>query len=184
LAAVVPAAAGPVLLLDVGASPDASAGVLVRHAVLGIGYAMAVLGLAAPRVGLLTIGTEQEKGDRVRRAAGEALRAKLPGFVGNVEGHDVPLGGRADVVVTDGFTGNVLLKGIEGAFELAGGVVAPGAVARAAGLLGVPGTVVVCHGAAGAADVASGIALAARLHRTRTGEAGNRLHGYEEQVSR
>ncbi len=188
LAAVVPGAAGPVVLLDVGASPDASANVLVRHAVLGTGYATTVLGIAAPRVGLLSIGTEQDKGDRVRRAAGEALRGRVPGFVGNVEGYDVPLGGRADVVVTDGFTGNVLLKGIEGAFALAGGEANPGVVPRAAALLGVPGTVVVCHGAADAAAVASGITLAARLHRTRAGdtgagESGDRLHGYEEQVS-
>ena len=83
-----------------------------------------------------------------------------------VEGGEVPLGGPADVVVTDGFTGNVLLKGVEGAFALAGGVAPPQRVPRAAALLGVGGTVVVCHGAATGTDLASGIALAVRLHQT------------------
>jgi glycerol-3-phosphate acyltransferase PlsX len=87
-------------------------------------------------------------------------------YVGLVEGHDVSLGGRADVVVTDGFTGNVLLKGVEGALVRAG---SPGSAEseapRGAVLLGVPGPVVICHGAANAPDLASGIALAADLHR-------------------
>ncbi len=167
LAAIVPSRTGPLMLLDVGASPDASAGVLVQHAILGARYAVAVLGLSRPRVGLLSIGAEQGKGDRLRRDADDALRAALPDYVGNVEGNDVPLGGPADVVVTDGFTGNVLLKGIEGAFALAGGVVPDSVAPRAAALLGVRGQVVVCHGAATGGDIASGIAFAARLHRTR-----------------
>ena len=75
------------------------------------------------------------------------------------------LGEQADVVVTDGFTGNVLLKGLEAAYGLAGGRCRIDAPPRAAALLGVAGTVVVCHGAATAADLASGIALAAHLHR-------------------
>ena len=68
---------------------------------------------------------------------------------GSVEGHDVVTGARADVVVTDGFTGNVLLKGVEAALAAAPGPFPPTAVPRAAALLGVAGTVVVCHGAAG-----------------------------------
>jgi len=102
---------------------------------------------------------------KIDRTAPEILQLDMSGKV--VKRHDVPLGGRADVVVTDGFTGNVLLKGIEGAFALAGGVAAESAALRAAVLLGVPGTVVVCHGAATGADLASGLALAARLHRNR-----------------
>ncbi len=124
-----------------------------------------MLGRPTVRVGLLNIGVEVGKGDRPRRAADATLRgATLPDntrYVGNVEGHELTLGSRADVVVTDGFTGNVLLKGIEGAYALAGGAV--GAYPRAAALLGVAGTVVVCHGAAEGADIASGILLAARL---------------------
>jgi glycerol-3-phosphate acyltransferase PlsX len=166
LAALLPSQLNPVVLLDAGASPELSTAVLVQHAALGAGYATRVLGLPAPRIGLLSIGAEPGKGDRARRAADEALRAGQPGYVGTVEGGDVPLGGPADVVVTDGFTGNVLLKGIEGAFALAGGVAPPRQVPRAAALLGVAGTVVVCHGAATGADLASGIALAVRLHQT------------------
>lgn len=165
LAVTVPAPRGRLVLLDVGASPTPTGVDMARHAVLGIGYASAALGVVAPRVGLLSIGTERGSGDRLRREAAALLGGlPLPGgarYVGLVEGHDVPLGGPADVVVTDGFTGNVLLKGIEGALRLPGSAVLP--AARAATLLGVPGTVVVCHGAAAAADLASGIALAAEL---------------------
>jgi glycerol-3-phosphate acyltransferase PlsX len=94
-----------------------------------------------------------------------AALAASPGYVGTVEGYDVPCGGPADVVVTDGFTGNVLLKGIEGAYMLAGGAPASAEVPHAAVLLGIAGIVVICHGNATGADLASGIALAARLHR-------------------
>jgi glycerol-3-phosphate acyltransferase PlsX len=163
LAAVLPAQANPVVLLDVGASPEVSKEVLLQHGALGIRYARRVLGIPAPRLGLLSIGAEPGKGDRVRRTADEALRTAHAQYVGMVEGGDVPMGGPADVVLTDGFTGNVLLKGIEGAFALAGGIAPHRQVPRAAALLGVAGTVVVCHGAASAADLASGIALAARL---------------------
>jgi glycerol-3-phosphate acyltransferase PlsX len=171
LATTVPAAAGPVVLLDVGGSLEARPETLTRHAMLGAAYAAIAHGIPAPRVGLLSIGTEPGKGDRARRSAEPALAAaRLPAgarFVGLVEGHDVTGGMRADVIVTDGFTGNVLLKGIEGAYALAGGAPAAGGVPRAAALLGVTGTVVVCHGAAGPDDLASGIALAASLHRRR-----------------
>ncbi|NJC64148.1 phosphate acyltransferase PlsX [Planosporangium flavigriseum] len=168
LTATLPGLSGPVVLLDVGAATEAHASALVQHAVLGTAYARALHGIAAPRVGLLSNGTEPDKGDRARRAAAESLgTGALPGdaaYVGPVEGYDVPLGGPADVIVTDGFTGNVLLKGIEGTYALAGGQEHL-TVPRAAALLGVRGTVVICHGRATGADVASGIALAARLHR-------------------
>jgi glycerol-3-phosphate acyltransferase PlsX len=172
LAATLPGLSGPVVLLDVGATTEAHTSVLVQHAALGAAYARAVHGLVAPRVGLLSNGTEPGKGDPARRAAAATLASGgvLPGYatyVGSVEGYDVPLGGPADVIVTDGFTGNVLLKGIEGAYALTGGDEYPTAP-RAAALLGVPGTVVICHGKATGADVASGIALAARLHRAGT----------------
>ena len=166
LAAVIPAAAGPLVLLDVGGSLDAGPATLVCTGLLGAAYAAAAHGVAAPRVGLLSIGVEAGKGDRVRRATAPLLAAvTFPAhgrYVGLVEGQQVSLGEHADVVVTDGFTGNVLLKGIEGAFKLAR---TPRPAPRAAALLGVAGTVVVCHGAADGADVASGIALAAQLHR-------------------
>jgi phosphate acyltransferase len=168
LAATVPTPDGPVVLLDVGATVDAGAASLARSAVLGAAFAQVRHGIAQPRVGLLSIGAEAGKGDRARRAAEGMVAAQpLPSgarYVGLVEGHDVPLGGRADVVVTDGFTGNVLLKGVEGALLRSG---APdGDAPRGGVLLGVPGPVVICHGAADGADLASGIALAADLHRS------------------
>ncbi|MEH0938860.1 phosphate acyltransferase PlsX [Micromonospora psammae] len=169
LVATIPAVAGPVVLLDVGGSLEPRPVTLVRHAVLGAAYAAVAHAVAAPRVGLLSVGTEAGKGDRSRRTADPLLAAvPLPcdgSYVGLVEGYDVCLGARADVVVTDGFTGNVLLKAIEGAYAMAGGPPAQGGAPRAAALLGVAGTVVVCHGAAAADDVASGIALAAHLWR-------------------
>jgi glycerol-3-phosphate acyltransferase PlsX len=115
LAAVVPAQAGPLVFLDVGASTEATPALLAQFALAGAAYACVRLGLPAPRVGLLTIGEEPGKGDELRKSAYAALSALPIDFVGNVEGRDVPYGGRADVVVTDGFTGNVLAKGLEGA---------------------------------------------------------------------
>jgi glycerol-3-phosphate acyltransferase PlsX len=161
LAAVLPTVAGRVLLLDVGSSVDPDEQTLAMHARLGAAYAAAVHRVTAPRVGLLTIGTEPGKGDRLRRSAAERLASTLlpagATYVGLVEGHDVVLGAVADVVVTDGFTGNVLLKGLETAYATIG---RPGTDVppRAAVLLGG-------HGAAAPEDLAAGIGLAADLHR-------------------
>jgi glycerol-3-phosphate acyltransferase PlsX len=150
LAVIVPGIAGPVVLLDVGATMDCTAQQLVQHALLGAAYAVA-LGLDSPRVGLLNVGEESGKGDKLRKDAFGALLAAPLRFVGNVEGHDVSGGGKADVIVTDGFTGNVLLKGIEGANTRAGG----GPLPASAILLGVGGVSVVGHGSASAEDVAA-----------------------------
>ncbi len=169
LAAILPGVHGQVVLLDVGAGLQVSPADLLCHASLGAAYANLAAGIDRPRVGLLTVGSEPGKGDRLRRAADAALRVHGwpvgASYEGPVEGHDVVLGRRADVVLTDGFTGNVLLKGIEAALSCVPG--APAAVPRAAALLGVAGPVVICHGAANGADLASGIALAARLVRAR-----------------
>jgi glycerol-3-phosphate acyltransferase PlsX len=170
LAAVLPTATGRVVLLDVGSNVDPDEKTLAMHARLGSAYASAVLDLKNPRVGLLTIGSEPGKGDRLRRALPSLLTGRqLPAgarYAGLVEGGDVVLGAAADVVVTDGFTGNVLLKGLETAYAVIG---PPGGSANlpphAAVLLGVGGTVVVCHGAATGPDLAAGIAFAADLHR-------------------
>jgi glycerol-3-phosphate acyltransferase PlsX len=169
LAAVLPTAAGRLVLLDVGSSVDPDEQTLAMHARLGAAYAAVVHGCAAPRVGLLTIGTERGKGDRLRRAAPAVLAdLDLPAgarYTGLVEGNDVVTGATADVVVTDGFTGNVLLKGLETAYALIRPPTSGDVPPRAAILLGVGGVVVVCHGAATGADLAAGIALAAGLHR-------------------
>jgi glycerol-3-phosphate acyltransferase PlsX len=171
LAAVLPTIAGWLVLLDVGSAVDPDERTLVMHAHLGAAYAAVVHEVTAPRVGLLTIGTEHGKGDRLRRALPPLLTAAaLPAgasYVGLVEGHNVVAGDAADVVVTDGFTGNVLLKGLETAYARLGPPNGdPAAVPpRVALLLGVTGTVVVCHGAASGGDLADGIAFAARMHR-------------------
>ena len=148
------------MLLDAGASCEGTPDHLVEHALLGTAYAQ-VLGITSPRVGLLNIGEEQGKGDQLRKKAYALLTAAPLLFVGNVEGQDVTLGGKADVVVTDGFTGNVLLKGIEGATARAGG----GGLPVHALLLGVHAICVVGHGAADAQDVAACIAAAGAAHR-------------------
>jgi glycerol-3-phosphate acyltransferase PlsX len=169
LAAVLPTASGRLILLDVGSSVDPDEQTLAMHARLGAAYARVVHDLPAPRVGLLTIGTERGKGDKLRRsAAAELAGVDLPAggrYIGLVEGNDVVTGGAADVVVTDGFTGNVLLKGLETAYAVVGSPSDRNVPPRAAILLGVSGTVVVCHGAATGPDLAAGIALAADLHR-------------------
>jgi glycerol-3-phosphate acyltransferase PlsX len=168
LAAVLPSLAGPLVLLDVGANMQVKVADLVHHAALGAAYARLVAGVRAPRIGLLSVGAEPGKGDRLRRGADSALRSWAGPertYVGPVEGHDVVLGERANVVVSDGFTGNALLKGVEAAFAVMARRHPTDGVPRAAALLGVAGTVVVCHGAATAPDIASGLGLAARLVR-------------------
>ena len=115
-AVVVPAKAGPLVFLDGGATVEATPELLGQFALAGAAFATVRLGLAAARgSGLLTNGEEPGKGDPLRKDAYDVLRALPVDFVGNVEGRDVPYGGVADVVVTDGFTGNVLLKGLEAA---------------------------------------------------------------------
>lgn len=169
LAAVLPTRHGRVVLLDVGSSVDPDESTVAMHCRLGATYAAVVHSVTEPRVGLLTIGTERGKGDRLRRALPALLAGlSLPAgarYAGLVEGNDVVDGAAADVVVTDGFTGNVLLKGLETAYAAVGPPNPDPVPPRAAVLLGVAGTVVVCHGAASAADLAAGIAFAAQLHR-------------------
>jgi glycerol-3-phosphate acyltransferase PlsX len=161
VAVIVPALAGPLVLLDAGASSDCTAEQLLSHAQLGAAYAEVALGLTDPAVGLLSVGSEPGKGDQLRRDAYLLLEGSALRFVGNVEGYDVPLGGKADVVVTDGFTGNVLLKGMEGADARAGG----GGLPVSAVLLGVDGVSVVGHGFSDPEAVAGCLEHAARVVR-------------------
>jgi phosphate acyltransferase len=101
------------LLLDVGANVDAKPEHLLQYAIMGSIYSEKVRGIHKPRVGLLNIGTEEKKGNDLTKQAFELLRAAPINFIGNVEARDL-LEGVADVVVTDGFTGNMVLKTIEG----------------------------------------------------------------------
>jgi len=114
LAPVFPTIGESVIVLDIGATPDPKPEYLVQWAVMGQIYAREILGRRDPKVALLNIGTEEEKGSALTKAT-YALLKEVPGlnFVGNIEGRDVPFG-KVDVVVTDGFTGNVFLKTFEG----------------------------------------------------------------------
>ena len=192
LAAVVPAKAGPLVFLDAGATTEATPELLAQFALAGVAFAQVRLGIARPRVGLLTNGEEPGKGDPLRKDAYDALAALPVDFVGNVEGRDVPHGGRADVVVTDGFTGNVLLKGLEGAATMLTEVLRSAFTATEEGrgaaqellpallaaiapmspdalggavLLGVNGVCVVGHGASSPRAVASCVGVAAQAAR-------------------
>ncbi|MGI8727443.1 MAG: phosphate acyltransferase PlsX [Solirubrobacterales bacterium] len=184
----------PVLILDVGANADARSSHLVQFAHLGSAFAEAVLGIASPRVALLSVGAESKKGSAVVVEAHHRLDAGNGiDFVGNVEGNAL-LEGAAEVIVTDGFTGNVTLKTIEGTAKAVGGAVGEAArsnpLAMAGGLLlrgslgslrermdpdatggaillGLRGVAVVGHGSAGPEGIANQIRLAAASVRAR-----------------
>ncbi len=189
LAVRVPIPGKPVLFLDVGANVEVRAQHLVQFAFLGAAFSAAVLGVENPSVGLLTVGEESGKG---RQEVVEAHRvlSEAPGieFAGNVEGGDLPAA-TVDVVVTDGFTGNVALKLMEGTARTVAGAVGDAArsnpVAAVGGLLlkpalgglrrelhpdttggaillGLRGIAVVGHGSAGPEGIANAVRLAAR----------------------
>jgi glycerol-3-phosphate acyltransferase PlsX len=111
---VFPTAREPILMLDAGANVDCTAHELVQFARLGAVYAECMLGRSAPAVGLLSIGEEAEKGNAVVKEANLLLARSGLNFIGNVEGRDLPAGrsdrGPIDVVVCDGFIGNIILK--------------------------------------------------------------------------
>lgn len=122
IATVMPTRRRPVVMLDLGANVDCSAEHLFQFAVMGEVYARAVLGVARPSVGLLNVGTEEIKGDGLVREAATLIRDSGLNidYRGFVEGTDIP-DGAVDVVVTDGFTGNVALKVAEGTVRLFAG---------------------------------------------------------------
>jgi phosphate acyltransferase len=121
MAAIMPSARGDVVMLDLGANLSCDARNLVEFSLLGDMFARTVLGLTAPTVGLLNVGSEELKGHEFVRQAADILRRThiAAQFHGFVEGHDIAAG-TVDVVVTDGFTGNVALKTGEGALKLVG----------------------------------------------------------------
>ena len=189
LAVQLPVPGKPVLFLDVGANIEVRAQHLVQFAFLGAAFSAAVLGVERPRVGLLSVGEEAGKGRQEVVAANDVLSVATGiEFVGNVEGRDLPADA-ADVVVTDGFTGNVSLKLMEGTAKAVTGAIREAArsnpLAAVGGLLmrpalgglrrelhpdstggaillGLRGIAVVGHGSAGADGIANAIRLAAR----------------------
>ena len=195
LAVALPTRPNPTVLIDAGAIADPKPEMLVQFAQLGVAYAEIAFGIAEPRVGLLTIGAEPGKGNKLAKRGHELLNSDPPhggmpfSFAGNVEGSDL-LAGKVDVIVTDGFTGNVALKTLEGAASFAGGqlreVLGGSRTARigtlfqrrglrelaerfdsetygGAALLGLEATVVIAHGSVTARGAAAACKLAAEL---------------------
>ena len=121
LAPVIPTAKGRAVLIDCGANAECTVEYLLQFAYLGSYYAQKVLGVAAPRVALLNIGAEESKGDELRRAAYQKLKeagaAGYLNFAGNIEAKEAMLG-ECDVIVADGYSGNIMLKSIEGTGKL------------------------------------------------------------------
>lgn len=114
LSPIIPSIAGQgTLVLDVGANMDAKPENLLQYAMMGTVYARKVMGVESPRVGLLNVGTEEKKGNELTKEAFVLLEEKLPNFIGNIEARDIPFS-VCDVVVCDGFSGNILLKSYEG----------------------------------------------------------------------
>ncbi len=108
--------ANPMLLIDSGANADCRPGHLVQFAELGSVYAREIFGIASPRIGLLNNGEEEHKGNKLAKESNELLKKTRLNFIGNIEGHDL-FQNKTDVTVTDGFTGNIVLKTFEGLGE-------------------------------------------------------------------
>src|SRR5713101_4278931 len=173
LAATVPTRERPAILLDVGASVECRPQHLLQFAVMGAVFARVAFGIAAPRVGLLSIGEEATKGNELTREAHRLLRTSAVSFIGNVEARDV-YSGKADVIVCDGFTGNVALKVSEGLVEVLADFLTEDFRRRVdyseyggAPLLGVAGVTIVGHGRSSAKAVQNAVALAYRFASAR-----------------
>lgn len=174
----------PLTLMDMGALLEPKPESLMQFGVMGSVWSRALLGVAEPRVGLLNVGEEEGKGTDTLKAAWKLLKDAPLQFVGNVEGHDLFAADKVDVVVTDGFTGNVVLKLLE---EFAGfmlkltvgelatnGITVPPSALKGvkqhidyseyggALLLGVKGIVIIGHGRSDETAVANALALGAR----------------------
>jgi glycerol-3-phosphate acyltransferase PlsX len=197
IATVFPTALQPIVVLDSGANVDCSAQELVQFARLGVVYAEDVLGRHNPIVGLLSIGEEAEKGNAVVKEANQLLRTAGVNFQGNIEGRDLPAGasdrGPIDVVVCDGFVGNVVLKFYEAIAPMMIGMLKkhagldPETLMKAlkhldyaesggAPLLGVRGVSVISHGKSSPRAIKNAIKLAAKTVETRMSEhIGRRL---------
>ncbi len=190
--------ATPTMLVDAGANAECQPEWLVQFGQLGSAFSRVRFGIANPRVGLLSIGEEETKGTPLVKQAHKLLKA-APGinFIGNVEGRDI-LTDEVDVVVTDGFTGNVALKTLEGAMKFligkvfeaimssdeakeAGKILLPALAPTAdvldpdatggAALLGLKGLALIGHGSSSAKAVVNAVRIASELHEARVVEA-------------
>ncbi len=187
IATVMPTMKGPFILIDAGANPDCTSNMLVEFGVMGSIYAREILGIDPPKVGLLSIGGEESKGNVFTKETLQKLRASPLNFIGNVEGHDL-FEGNTDVVVCDGFVGNVVLKTSESAahamsswlkkeftknpWRTLGALMLKGAIGSikqktdpakygGAPLLGVNGVCIIGHGSSSPTAVFNGIRVAA-----------------------
>ena len=202
IAVTIPARRGPSVLLDSGANAEARAEDLLQFGHMGAVFAEDILGVRNPEVRLLSIGEEAEKGNQLTLEAHELLAASDLNFAGNTEGRDL-LAGAADVVVTDGFTGNVALKLMEGTIQyllgafreeitatsrgkLGGLLIRPAArrlrerldpdTYGGAYLLGLRGLAVIAHGNSSRRAIANAVRLAARgVEHDVVGRLGERL---------
>jgi phosphate acyltransferase len=198
LTAVVPNVVGRTVLIDVGANANCKARNLEEFAVMGSVYTRNVFQIPRPRVGLMSMGEEDSKGNDLTKEVLEVLKSDAElNFIGNVEGHDV-FSGKADVVVMDGFTGNVVLKASETLAESMihllkeelrrnplrklGAALAMGAFKAVkrrtdaseyggAPLLGVKGCCVIGHGKSDERAIKHGIRTAAEFFRSRVNES-------------
>jgi glycerol-3-phosphate acyltransferase PlsX len=193
LAATIPTRGRPAVLLDVGASVECRPHHLLQFAVMGSVFARVTFGIHSPRVGLLSIGEEETKGNELTREAHRLLKGSPLAFVGNIEARDV-YSGQADVIVCDGFTGNVALKISEGLVDVVeallseelsstitmrvGSLLTRRALRRfrrrvdyseygGAPLLGVAGMTIVGHGRSSSRAVRNAVAMAYRFAANR-----------------
>jgi glycerol-3-phosphate acyltransferase PlsX len=203
LATPIPTRGRPAVLLDAGANAECRPQHLLQFAVMGSVYARVALGVERPRVGLLSIGEEETKGNELTREAHRLLRASALHFIGNVEGREI-YSGKADVIVCDGFTGNVVLKTSEGLVDTVeallgdelqgtfssqvGYLLSRRAFRRfrrrvdyseygGAPLLGVAGLTVVCHGRSSSKAIRNAIAMAYRFATT------DFIHRVEQEIA-
>ncbi|HUH95756.1 MAG TPA: phosphate acyltransferase PlsX [Anaerolineales bacterium] len=198
IAPIFPTATGSCIILDMGANPDCKPENLFQFGVLGSVYAEKVRGVRNPRVGLISNGEEEGKGNELVRAAVPLFKNSRLNYYGNVEGKEV-IGGKVDVAVTDGFTGNVMLKTAEavgklildqvkvkirkgGPLTMLGGLLVKPALTSlkslldpseqgAAVLLGVNGLVLIGHGRSDATAIKSAIRLAKNATESKVLEA-------------
>ncbi|MCI7504588.1 MAG: phosphate acyltransferase PlsX [Coriobacteriaceae bacterium] len=196
LGTVLPSPVKPVVMCDVGANADCKPEYLLQFAKMATIYTRQILGVENPSVGLLNIGSEETKGSQFAQETHRLLAEQLPNFKGNCEGCDV-LTGEFDIVVTDGFTGNVCLKTIEGTAKMLFGelkgvfkrnaltglaaLAVKGGLSQlkqsvsadtygGAPLLGVKGACLVGHGSSNETAIKNGVLMAAKIVRTGVSE--------------
>ena len=179
IASLYPPLKDPAIVLDVGASVDCRPSDLLEFAVMGVAYARHVLGRDDPQVALVNIGEEPSKGNELTRAAHRLLKESDLTFIGNIEGSSI-LAGAADIIVCDGFVGNVILKLTEGLIHVLPKFLSQGSGIAAgdadglrrkfdyaeyggAPLLGVNGAVVIAHGASSEKAIKNAVKVAAKF---------------------